>query len=144
MHATTDSYKDTVAGLTDANGNGNGSGAGIAAETIIGYQGKMTYDTPDANNVNDTKYNNFTTYVEPSLLRAYRQTNSANSSVLKNFMHTGKGCRLYRRRRRFQCRYGQERDFICQSQSRNFVQDGLCREYRRHRGVQYERPVCMV
>ncbi|MCI2062455.1 MAG: hypothetical protein LKJ83_06750 [Eubacteriaceae bacterium] len=86
FHATTDSYKDTVAGLTDANGNGNGSGAGIAAETIIGYQGKMTYDTPDANNVNDTKYNNFTTYVEPSLLRAYRQTNSANSSVLKNFM----------------------------------------------------------
>ncbi|MEA4921921.1 MAG: fibronectin type III domain-containing protein [Eubacteriaceae bacterium] len=78
FHATQDSYKDTVKSLTDT--------SSTPKETIIGYQCKMTYDKPDANNVNDTQFYDFTTFVEPSLLRAYRQTNSANSSVLKNFM----------------------------------------------------------
>lgn len=86
FHATQATYKDTVGGLTSKTGVGNGSGAGIAAETIIGYEAKMTYDKPDSNNVNDKTFSKFTTYVEPSLLRAYRQTSSANSSVLKNFM----------------------------------------------------------
>lgn len=86
FHATSTSSIDTVQGLTNKAGVGNASGAGIPAETIIGYQCKMTFDKPDANNVNDKTFNDFTTFVEPSLLRAYRQTNSANTSVLKNFM----------------------------------------------------------
>lgn len=86
FHASDKASKDTVKGLTDKDGDGNASGVAMPAETIIGYECKMTYDKPDANNVNDTKFNSFTTFVEASLLRAYRQTNSANTSVLKNFM----------------------------------------------------------
>ena len=83
-HATAPSYQDTVKGLTDEDGEGNGSDAGIAAETIIGYANKTLYDDPDANNVNETEYTPFLEYErEASYVRAYRQTNSANSSVLK-------------------------------------------------------------
>lgn len=84
FHATQASYQDTVQGLTDEDGVGNGSGAGIAVETIIGYANKATYDAPDANNVNETTYTPFLNYErEASYVRAYRQTESANSSVLK-------------------------------------------------------------
>ncbi len=84
FHATNAEYQDTVGSLTDENGVGNGSGAGIATETMIGWANKLIYDKPDANNVNDTDYVPFTDYDrEPSFVRAYRQTNSANSSVLK-------------------------------------------------------------
>lgn len=83
-HATSPSYQDTVQGLTDENGVGNGSGAGVAADTIIGYANKTVYDAPDANNVDDKDYVSFLDYErEASYVRAYRQTNSANSSVLK-------------------------------------------------------------
>ena len=78
------SYRDTVAGLTDPEGNGNGSGAGVPAESIVGYSLKTIYDNPDANNVNDKDYVSFLDFErEASHVRAYRQTTSANSSVMK-------------------------------------------------------------
>lgn len=84
FHATNAIYQDTVQGLTDENGVGNGSKAGVAAETIIGYANKTTFDAPDANNVDDKDYVSFLDYErEASYVRAYRQTNSANESVLK-------------------------------------------------------------
>lgn len=83
-HATSPEYQDTVRGLTDENGVGNGSKSGLPAETVIGYANKTVYDNPDENRVNDTDYVSFLNYErEASYVRAYRQTNSANSSVLK-------------------------------------------------------------
>lgn len=83
-HASYAEYQDTVQGLTDENGVGNGSGSAMAVETMIGYANKTVFDAPDANNVSDTEYVDFLDYSrEPSYVRAYRQTASANSSVLK-------------------------------------------------------------
>lgn len=84
FHAVNEEYQDTVGGLTDESGVGNGSGAGIAADTMIGWANKLVYDTPNENSVSDTDYIPFTEYKrEPSHVRAYRQTKSANSVVLK-------------------------------------------------------------
>jgi hypothetical protein len=83
-HASAENYKDTIQGLTDPQGAGNGSGSGKPADTIIGYAAMTTYEKPDANNVNETTYTNFTDYErDMSSVRAYRQGTNANDSTLK-------------------------------------------------------------
>lgn len=73
-HATSATYQDTIASLS-TNGGVN---------PIIGYSGKVTFAVPDANNVNETTYTSFVDFSrEMSFLRIYRQTGSANSTVLK-------------------------------------------------------------
>ena len=83
-HATAANYQDTVQGLTDPDGVGNGSGVPYPAETIIGYAAKTTYENPNDDRVNEKVYSAFLGYArEASYVRAYRQTDSANSSTLK-------------------------------------------------------------
>lgn len=85
FHIASSGYKDTVKELYDT--EENSSTYPGPAETIIGWCGKTTYDRPDANNVNDKDYVSFSEYTrEASPLRGYRQTTSANASVLKMLM----------------------------------------------------------
>ncbi len=73
-HASNATYQDTIASLSDDS----------ATNPIVGYSCKVTYEVPDANNVNETKYTSFIDYSrEMSFLRVYRQTGDANSTVLK-------------------------------------------------------------
>ncbi|MGI6721131.1 MAG: fibronectin type III domain-containing protein [Anaerovoracaceae bacterium] len=84
FHASAANYKDTIGGLTAADGTGNGSTFPGPADTIIGYAAKTTYDHPDENNVNETEYSDFINYDrDMSYVRAYRQGTSANDSTLK-------------------------------------------------------------
>lgn len=86
-HADKANYQDTVQGLTDPDGVGNGSGVPLPAESIVAYATKTTYENPGKSRVNETKYTNIIDYErEASYVRGYRQTDSANSAVLK-LMH---------------------------------------------------------
>ncbi|MGI5825573.1 MAG: InlB B-repeat-containing protein, partial [Bacillota bacterium] len=77
------SYKDRVKDLTNESTKTSGE-VEPARNTSIAYAINMKYDTTDddPNNVSDPE-GVFNTYKDGSLLRGYRQTSSANSSVLK-------------------------------------------------------------
>lgn len=84
-HVTATGYQDTVKELYDSTMNSGGYAG--PANTIVGYCGKTTFDNPDANNINDKDFVSFSEYSrEASPMRGYRQTTSANSSVLKMMM----------------------------------------------------------
>ncbi|MEG2322839.1 MAG: fibronectin type III domain-containing protein [Anaerovoracaceae bacterium] len=75
-------YIDTVDGLTNKLGTGNGSGYGGPADTIVGYAG-----CEKENEADKEVYTTYKDYSrEASTFRGFRQTDSANSAVLKQLI----------------------------------------------------------
>ena len=76
-------YKDKVEWLSGEHLTSGGETA-AAVETVICYSSWTTYDNPDENNVNSTKWDDAD--AGSGYLRAYRQRDDANSAVIKTLM----------------------------------------------------------
>jgi hypothetical protein len=76
-------YKDKVEWL-DAEHVTAGGETAAAVETVICYDSWTTFDNPDKNNVNSTKWEDAD--AGSGYLRAYRQRDDANSAVIKTLM----------------------------------------------------------